>query len=385
MTNYFLTVYDAQSYIFKKKTSYLCFFLLMMLPISLMGIVFHGNHEDLAFYISSTLFFSLALYFLRKGQAEQVVSAIVAVLPLFIFADIMRFEFTSYEKIVETMMESFLAYLAVALFSLRKEHIIYTVALNTLLTILHALLITQLLYQNSPLPPEGYKYFVGGASAVLLAGLLLWFNFKINEESLRSITHTNEQLERIVQRRTESLELANLELERTNRELYRISTIDSLTMVYNRRKILDTLLDMMTTAHQEQTPLTVVMIDIDNFKSINDTYGHSVGDMAIRMVVDNCKQHLHPVDSIGRLGGEEFLLVLNNKDLSRAIELMDQIRSDIEASILTTSKGIRFNATISVGMAQLKNHVTLEELIHDADEALYTSKRQGKNRITVAT
>jgi diguanylate cyclase (GGDEF)-like protein len=381
---YILSAYKHESYIIRTKATYLYFFILMVFVISILGLVFHGDKGDLVLYTSVFLSFLAVLCLLRRGSLNQAVTVTVLTISMNICIDIMRFNFASYEKIVETIMEAFLSYVAVSLFAINRRHIIYTIISNTGLTILHAILISRFTYSNTALPAEAYKYFIGGGTAVLLAGFIVWANYKVNEEALNILERSKDELEYLVQARTKELKTANQKLKQTNRELLEISMFDPLTGIFNRRKILDKAFKLVQLRIKDRLPISIVIIDIDHFKKINDTYGHTVGDLAIRKVVDICKRSLRENDYLGRIGGEEFLVILDYTNIADAVLLMNHIRADVEAAMVTAPLGVKFQMTISVGISHLAGDDSLEELVHRADKALYDSKRQGRNRVTSA-
>jgi diguanylate cyclase (GGDEF)-like protein len=139
----------------------------------------------------------------------------------------------------------------------------------------------------------------------------------------------------------------------------------------------------VSAALAEETPLCMAMIDIDHFKTVNDTYGHAMGDHVIRSVAWLLKQRLRKTDAVGRYGGEEFLVILPHADAERARQLLDRIRTDF-SEFRHAENGTSFACTFSCGIAALKPGRTALSVIKLADEALYRAKRQGRNQIVVA-
>jgi diguanylate cyclase (GGDEF)-like protein len=135
-------------------------------------------------------------------------------------------------------------------------------------------------------------------------------------------------------------------------------------------------------------PFTVVMLDIDNFKSINDTFGHATGDAVIADCAGVLKQRVRAGDLVGRLGGEEFALTLPRCEVSQALEVAERIRTQIEGGTITGKKG-PISYTVSIGLAQgtprVNARATLEHALHLADEALYLAKRSGKNQTVISS
>jgi diguanylate cyclase (GGDEF)-like protein len=158
---------------------------------------------------------------------------------------------------------------------------------------------------------------------------------------------------------------------------------DTLTGTWNRRKILETLRHEAEYADREGKSLGVVMVDIDHFKQLNDTLGHPAGDAALCESAKRMDGALRPYDSIGRYGGEEFLVVLPDCDLAGALAVAERVRLAIaRAPVETPSKTI--SITVSLGVATGSGpSLDVESLIRKADEALYRAKRGGRNRVEV--
>jgi len=155
---------------------------------------------------------------------------------------------------------------------------------------------------------------------------------------------------------------------------------DKLTDLYNRdfgQAYLENAHDKAVLGNEQ---LSVIMCDIDNFKAINDTFGHSTGDKVIRLVADTLKKAVRDEDAVIRWGGEEFLIILNECPLDPASRLAERIRRNVEASALSDIPGV----SLSLGVAALSPDETIGHLIDRADVALYESKRNGRNRLSVS-
>lgn len=182
---------------------------------------------------------------------------------------------------------------------------------------------------------------------------------------------------RLTTKKTEYLKKANHEL--TNR-----ITTDFLTQVRSRGKFHDELQAAANKAQEGQLGLCLLMLDLDNFKSINDNYGHPVGDLVLKKIASLCKEPLRKNDIIGRLGGEEFGIILQNLDLLEAEQIAKKICIRVRNTQIPTPKG-NIKVTVSIGAAAFdSSNKTPDELIRRADEALYESKRAGRNRVTSA-
>lgn len=195
---------------------------------------------------------------------------------------------------------------------------------------------------------------------------------------LEQLRVSNELLEQRVAERTR-------ELLEANRELERLATIDPLTSTLNRRCLLEAIDEEMERTWRHGHPLSVLLIDIDHFKTINDTYGHAAGDAALQTTVERIRQRLRKNDVLGRIGGEEFLVLLPETDAEGAVILANRLRTGI-AQRPVEALGNVFEVTASLGIAQCRGcDETIEQLLHRADAALYTAKASGRNRVVVAS
>ena len=179
------------------------------------------------------------------------------------------------------------------------------------------------------------------------------------------------------------LKHTQVDLLKKNEELQALATQDPLTGVANRRALLARLESDFLRARREQLSLACMMVDIDHFKKINDTFGHVVGDDVIRAVADTLTRHCREYDIVGRYGGEEFLLVLPGLDVQQAIPIAERIRVAI-GELCGTGRLPLDHLSASLGIAcmdpQTKDCVAL---IDHADQALYTAKQGGRNRVCV--
>jgi len=170
---------------------------------------------------------------------------------------------------------------------------------------------------------------------------------------------------------------------RLNCKIKEQSIRDPLTGAYNRRYLDETLPREMARAHREFTPLSIVMIDLDHFKEINDTHGHSAGDEILRRITACLIASIRQNDFVCRFGGEEFIIVMPGMKAQQAYERMEICRKEIESTI-TLYNNKKISITISGGISSYEpHHTTQDELIKMADEALYYSKINGRNQIKV--
>jgi diguanylate cyclase (GGDEF)-like protein len=173
-----------------------------------------------------------------------------------------------------------------------------------------------------------------------------------------------------------------LETRRSMMELRRLATTDSLTGIHNRRQFFHLAEKEIARSCRYEQPLCLLMADIDRFKRINDTYGHETGDRAIVSVVDAIGQLLRPEALFGRLGGEEFAVLLPQADLAAGLVAAERFRHAVRRQRLETEEG-PVGFTISIGLTPVTAKISLEHVLQRADLALYDAKNAGRNRVRV--
>jgi diguanylate cyclase (GGDEF)-like protein/PAS domain S-box-containing protein len=165
-------------------------------------------------------------------------------------------------------------------------------------------------------------------------------------------------------------------------ELQRQAHLDYLTGLANRRSFMDRSEIELSRTRRYDNPLSILMLDIDHFKQINDTYGHQSGDHVLKSVAITFQDVLRKVDIIGRLGGEEFAVVLPETGITKATEVAERLREKISSSEVALSDGINIRFTVSIGIAALVDkNSNIDMLLNEADKALYKAKQAGRNRV----
>ena len=162
-----------------------------------------------------------------------------------------------------------------------------------------------------------------------------------------------------------------------------LANTDPLTGIYNRRYYMEAGNREFESAKRYNTALSVIMLDIDNFKNLNDTYGHDTGDIAIKFLASSIRKNLRGIDIPGRAGGDEFMIILPGTGMEGAVFVAEKIREIIQDSAISTADDKTVKFTLSLGVASHKKESgSFEEIISEADEMLYLSKKKGRNRVT---
>ena len=165
-------------------------------------------------------------------------------------------------------------------------------------------------------------------------------------------------------------------------ELQRQASIDELTGIYNHRHFLACAEKEVQRCLRHKSSLSFLMLDIDHFKRVNDTFGHAVGDLALQAVTKTCAGLLRSSDSFGRLGGEEFAILLVETNKAQALQAAERIRQQVAHIALTAPSGQPVILRVSIGLSvYCPDTDTLSTLMARADQALYRAKESGRNRV----
>lgn len=180
------------------------------------------------------------------------------------------------------------------------------------------------------------------------------------------------------------LKIKNLqdELKKSNEMLKQLSNTDPLTRIFNRRYMMEMLTKEMQRAQRKGTHLSLVMIDIDHFKHVNDQYGHQAGDQVLVSIAALSQSAQRSYDFVARYGGEEFVLTLPETAHEDALEIAERLRLSIQAHTYSGSlKGLKTTASMGVATYPTDFITSVPDLIREADEAMYRAKAAGRNRI----
>lgn len=216
--------------------------------------------------------------------------------------------------------------------------------------------------------PENHEIYMRGI--VLLLFIIVAFitrKLLVQQEAIsQELEKHKHNLEGIVHERTEELE--------------KLATIDDLTQIYNRRKFFDLAQSEIDRSTRYQNPLSVIMIDIDHFKDINDQHGHHIGDQTLRLFSKTILSLIRNTDVFGRLGGEEFALILPETPKQAAKEFAERIRQCIANEKFPNIE----HMTICLGITQLYADDSSNAIFNRADIALYAAKNDGRNKVVSA-
>ena len=176
-----------------------------------------------------------------------------------------------------------------------------------------------------------------------------------------------------------SLQEALATIQKQNDQLFELANVDALTNIYNRRRLNEALGEYSESHKQHNKQFSVVILDIDNFKKINDTYGHNVGDSVLKEVSELIRANIRAKDVLGRWGGEEFMLVLAETTVEEAALVAENLRALLDNHHFNSVGSV----SASFGIASCVQQDNMEHLVNQADQALYTAKERGRNRVEV--
>lgn len=208
----------------------------------------------------------------------------------------------------------------------------------------------------------------------------------IAEETLWRLINTSHGVARnllfILSGRMRYSNEAILDGERLQRQFEHYASVDALTGLHNRRWLDEVFVRQITRCRCDDKPLTVIMLDVDHFKSFNDNYGHIAGDQALCTLARTLIAHLRPTDQVARYGGEEFLLIMPETTLHEARVVAERVRLAVASTPVMTDDCVSLPAvTISLGLTEMRPDDTAEKLIAAADAAMYRAKQSGRNRV----
>jgi diguanylate cyclase (GGDEF)-like protein len=209
----------------------------------------------------------------------------------------------------------------------------------------------------------------------------------IQKGALGYIPKSNLSIEKLRTTIDEALKQWNdRQLVKANQEeLEKLATVDALTGLYNRRSILNKLGEKIKLAHRYDEDLCLLLMDIDDFKSINDHYGHIAGDDVLETVAATIQQNIRETDYAGRYGGDEMIIIFPQTDTLTASHIAERIRTKIENTVIISKDGSAFNVTVSQGISNYKHSEDQVSFLSRVDQALYKAKQNRRNRVEILT
>jgi diguanylate cyclase (GGDEF)-like protein len=232
-----------------------------------------------------------------------------------------------------------------------------------------------------------YKtYIIVGSILILLETSLiigLITNRRKRRKAESNLLYLNDSLEKLIDERTRELQTAKDMLEELNRQLDFTARVDALTGLYNRRHMEERLKEECEVFKRTGQDFSVMLVDIDDFKQINDVYGHDAGDSVLKTVSNMLRELVRDYDVVSRWGGEEFLLLFPNLAKSDATGRAETIKAAVQAYQYTYNENL-LHITVTVGVASFGQYDTTDSVIKRADNAMYQGKNMGKNKVVAA-
>lgn len=229
---------------------------------------------------------------------------------------------------------------------------------------------------------EGYSQKIGKADNLTELSHILKDVMQDTRVIQASALRSHEEL-LLHKKEADAAEARIRELEHELEEVSELVREDQLTGALNRRGLDETIDKELKRADRSKAPVSVALLDIDNFKHLNDSLGHQAGDLALKHLTKVIKETLRPADTVGRYGGEEFLIVLPDTDLASAIEAMQRLQRDLTKKFFLHNNE-RILVTFSAGVALRGEDEDADDLIGRADRAMYKAKQTGKNRVVAS-
>lgn len=215
----------------------------------------------------------------------------------------------------------------------------------------------------------------------LFLTIILYVVYKSQVVFRRMLQKDKKALEIKVEQRTKQLEAVVKKVKVSNQQLHELAYTDFLTKIQNRRSFFMKTNEILNNAKSTQQSVCVCMIDIDNFKKINDDYGHDIGDQVLIAFTSVISKELNQNEVFGRLGGEEFAIIFPNTLLQESLIKIEQLRTLIEDIVIKINTKTTLTFTASFGVSDNSNTHNIDKILHSADELLYKAKHSGKNSI----
>lgn len=403
----FLHKYQDSSFIIQQKANVLLWIQFVLIPVIISYIfinVFRNNPRELIgiIVIDCLFLFSMVsgVFLIKKGKYDLAVNLNILTVTLLTIGGHLVKRFVQ----IETGFNSF----SVLMFTV----IIYTAMfsrrriLSIVSLIFLVLTISLYIYAKKYSLPSMHFYLLSGTLntviAIIIAYCLSYYNGTITDRALEitqneleknteltqtlerkveertiELTNSNERLKQEIEERKQA-EAALMESEKRFREL---SIVDELTSLYNSRHFYFQLKNELERSNRYKQHLTLLLLDLDNFKALNDTYGHVEGDKVLKRLGKVIKKCLRKTDSAYRYGGEEFTVLLPMTTSVNGIVIAERIRTEFNNETFSPEPGQDIHLTLSVGIAQYKSQEDMKAFVSRVDQLMYQAKKNGKDRV----
>ena len=403
----FLHKYQDSSFIIQQKANVLLWIQFVLIPVIISYIfinIFRNNPRELIgiIVIDCLFLFSMVsgVFLIKKGKYDLAVNLNILTVTLLTIGGHLVKRFVQ----IETGFNSF----SVLMFTV----IIYTAMfsrrriLSIVSLIFLVLTISLYIYAKKYSLPSMHFYLLSGTLntviAIIIAYCLSYYNGTITDRALEitqneleknteltqtlerkveertiELTNSNERLKQEIEERKQA-EAALMESEKRFREL---SIVDELTSLYNSRHFYFQLKNELERSNRYKQHLTLLLLDLDNFKALNDTYGHVEGDKVLKRLGKVIKKCLRKTDSAYRYGGEEFTVLLPMTTSVNGIVIAERIRTEFNNETFSPEPGQDIHLTLSVGIAQYKSQEDMKAFVSRVDQLMYQAKKNGKDRV----
>ena len=403
----FLHKYQDSSFIIQQKANVLLWIQFVLIPVIISYIfinIFRNNPRELIgiIVIDCLFLFSMVsgVFLIKKGKYDLAVNLNILTVTLLTIGGHLVKRFVQ----IETGFNSF----SVLMFTV----IIYTAMfsrrriLSIVSLIFLVLTISLYIYAKKYSLPSMHFYLLSGTLntviAIIIAYCLSYYNGTITDRALEitqneleknteltqtlerkveertiELTNSNERLKQEIEERKQA-EAALMESEKRFREL---SIVDELTSLYNSRHFYFQLKNELERSNRYKQHLTLLLLDLDNFKALNDTYGHVEGDKVLKRLGKVIKKCLRKTDSAYRYGGEEFTVLLPMTTSVNGIVIAERIRAEFNNETFSPEPGQDIHLTLSVGIAQYKSQEDMKAFVSRVDQLMYQAKKNGKDRV----
>ncbi len=384
----FLKEYDAKPYIIQKKSDYfLTVIFLMLFSSSIVLLSSIIVDKNVIFVIENSffiLFCGISLYLLSKGKLEKAINICIfaylsGILNNYVIVDLLSKENLTHYRVLSAVEALVIGFLIISLVSIRRYQALIIIYFSCFLTVLESSVI-YLKYYSDHISVEIINNFAVYFLFIVMFSIICNAILKMNYEAIKIVDRENE----ILQLSNEALELKiserTSELTFTNERLKGLVYYDNLTGLPNRKIMMEIFNKLLANKNKK---FAVFFIDLDNFKNINDSFGHQAGDIMLEKVAERLKSIIRPNDIICRIGGDEFIILIENIESTKNVEeIAAAIGKRLSSAFVYQEYQLLIGA--SIGISIFPEHGTdVDTLIKNADLAMHEAKNNGGYEYTV--